>query len=351
MTLDVAGLTKTYGGRGSPVRALDGVSFDVQPGEVVALVGNNGAGKSTLMSIVAGLLSADSGTATVMGEETTANGGTPTRHLGLAPQEEAIYPTLSVRKNLRYFGSLVGLSGDRLDSRVARVATELLLSDLLERTARELSGGQRRRLHTGLALMHDPDVLLLDEPTVGVDVDARLQLLQFVQDSAETGTAVLYSTHQMAEVEQLASRAVILDHGRVLAQGSVQDIIAEHSPPSAELRFSQTDVTLPELLRDSTDLVRTAANGDLVVTVRTPGADYSIADLVGLLDDEARGLLISAEIRMPGFENAYVRIVGRRAVASSALAPHAPSEGSVGQTPDDQWSGNQYSDELQGDGL
>lgn len=309
MSLVVDGLSKTYRTREGSVRALDDVSLSVSAGEVVALVGNNGAGKSTLMSIVAGLLAADSGTATVMGRETTANGGTPSRLLGLAPQEEAVYPTLTVRKNLRYFGSLSGLSGAELDSRVSGVAASLLLADLLDRTTRELSGGQRRRLHTGLALMHDPDVLLLDEPTVGVDIDARLQLLQFVLDTAEAGSAVLYSTHQMTEVEQLASRAVILDHGRVLAHGRVQEIIAEHSPHLAELRFSQVDVTLPNHLDEMVDQVRTTARGDLVVSVRLEDGDQNIADLVDSLGHAARGVLVSAEIHQPSFEGAYVRII------------------------------------------
>lgn len=310
MSLLVESLSKTYGSGEAAVRALDDVSFGVSPGEVVALVGNNGAGKSTLMSIVAGLLAADSGTATVMGDETTAHGGTPSRHLGLAPQEEAVYPTLSVEKNLRYFGSLAGLSGAELDARVASVAASLMLDDLGDRQARQLSGGQRRRLHTALALMHEPEVLLLDEPTVGVDIGARLQLLEFVRGCAEAGCAVLYSTHQMTEVEQLASRAVILDKGHVLAQGHVQEIVTEHSPHLAELRFSLTEVALPARLREDVEEMRTTANDDLVVSIRLGEGD-TIADLLASLNDDARLVLVSAEIHRPSFEGAYVRIARR----------------------------------------
>lgn len=323
MSLVVDALSKTYRSPQGPRRALDGVSLSVGAGEVVALVGNNGAGKSTLMSIVAGLLEADSGTATVMGRATTANGGTPSPHLGLAPQSEAVYPTLTVGRNLRYFGELCGLRGAELDARVTAVAASLLLSDLLGRNASELSGGQRRRLHTGLALMHDPEVLLLDEPTVGVDIDARLQLLQFVRDTADAGAAVLYSTHQMTEVEQLASRAVILDHGRVLADGPVTEIVAEHSPHLAEMRFSGTDVALPDHIRDKIDEERATAHGDLVVSVRMAEGGGNVADLVDSLDDQARRALVSAEIHQPSFEGAYVRIVRSEATQSEATPSEA----------------------------
>ena len=328
MSLDVSNISKTYDKGESPVVALDGVSFSVACGEVVALVGNNGAGKSTLMSIAAGLMAADEGTVTIMGHETTANGGTPTHHLGLAPQEEALYPTLSARRNLAYFGSLAGLRGDPLDRRVAEVAGDLLLSELLDRKARELSGGQRRRLHTGLALMHDPEVLLLDEPTVGVDIDARLQLLQFVRDSAEAGAAVLYSTHQMTEVEQLASRVVVLDHGRVLAKGTVDDLVATHSPPLGELRFNGSTVALPGPLSNDLDQIRTTQDDQTVAVVRLPEVSTTVADLVDQLGDEARGQLVSAQIHAPSFENAYVRIT-RRVDASGT--PVTPSPGTGGQ--------------------
>jgi ABC-2 type transport system ATP-binding protein len=311
MSLQLTDLCKTYTSRAGSIRALDGVSLSVELGEVVALVGNNGAGKSTLMSIVAGLLPADSGTATVMGHVTTDNGGTPTHHLGLAPQEEALYPTLTVGQNLQYFGSLAGLRGAALQERSANVASDLLLADLVDRKALELSGGQRRRLHTGLALMHAPEVLLLDEPTVGVDIDARLQLLDFVRDSASGGAAVLYSTHQLTEVEQIATRAIVLDQGKVLAAGSVTDLVERYSPHLVELRFAADQVDLPEAMGDEVDLVRRTGSGELVVVVRVEDGSVMIADIVALLDEAARSRLLSAELHRPSFENAYVRITRR----------------------------------------
>ena len=309
MTLEVSGLSKAYGSGADRIQALDDVSFDVANGEVVALVGNNGAGKSTLMSISAGLLAADRGTVEAQGHETTRGGGSPTHHLGLAPQEEALYPTLTVRRNLEYFGRLAGLPRARLADRVETVAQELLLGDLLDRSARELSGGQRRRLHTALALMHSPEVLLLDEPTVGVDIDARLQLLQFVLDMAAGGAAVLYSTHQMQEVERIASRAVVLHHGRVLAVGGVDELVAAHARRAARLRIAGTGHQLWDSDPDRLLGVRETPEGDTVLDVATDDGHGSVVDLVDGLPAGMRELVTSVELQEPSFERAYLALV------------------------------------------
>lgn len=313
MSLQIKSVSKTYRTRSARIRALEDVTLSVDRGEVVALVGNNGAGKSTLMSITAGLLSADVGTVTVMGDETTAGGGTPSPHLGLAPQEEAVYPTLTVRANLAYFGTLAGLRGRLLEDRVEEVAGELLLGDLLGRKAVELSGGQRRRLHTGLALMHAPEVLLLDEPTVGVDIDARLALLAFVRDLAQRGAAVLYSTHQMIEVEQVASKAVVLHEGRVLAIGAVEEIVSSHAVPSAELRFmddhDMARGALGETFGTRVLGLRRAGQVHTVAEIRLDRNDAVVADVVEILPRSLRETLVSAEIRECSFEQAYVHLV------------------------------------------
>lgn len=315
--LRVAGVSKRYG-RAAGTQALDGVSLEVGAGEVVALLGNNGAGKTTLMSICAGLLSADAGQVFVEGRETTADGGTPSPDLGLAPQDEAVYPTLTTRQNLRYFGRLSGLRGRELDGRTVDVARHLSIDDLLDRKARDLSGGQRRRLHTGLALMHRPTVLLLDEPTVGVDVDARAELLEFVRATARAGAAILYSTHQLHEVEALDARVVIIDGGRVLARGSVGELVARYAPPVAELRFDRADPELPADLASSVDLASTTPAGELRVVLRLPHAGTHVADVIASLPDATRRCLVGADVPAPSLEQAYLRIVRASPGASGA---------------------------------
>ncbi|MEZ5239139.1 MAG: ABC transporter ATP-binding protein [Microthrixaceae bacterium] len=327
MSLEVSGLSKAYGSGPERIQALDGVSFSVAPGEVVALVGNNGAGKSTLMSIVAGLLACDAGTVHVMGHETTAGRGSPTRHLGLAPQEESVYPTLTVRRNLVYFGRLAGLGAEGLDERLEELASELLLEDLLERRARDLSGGQRRRLHTALALMHSPEVLLLDEPTVGVDLDADAAA-RFRARHSGRGAAVLYSTHQMGEVEQIATRAVILHRGRVLAQGRVEDLVGLHAATSAELRFASRHVEMPVTGPGSPEAVHRTRSGDTVVSLRLEDEQVPVAELVAALPEHLQEVLVSVEVHRPSFERAYLSLV--RAVEGpqplAGAGPEPPAE-------------------------
>jgi ABC-2 type transport system ATP-binding protein len=229
--LIIENLRKSYGS----VDALAGVDLEVGAGEIVALLGPNGAGKTTLVSIVAALLRPDSGQVRVSGIDPHAHPQEARRHLGLAPQETGVYPVLSARENLRFFGGLGGLEESDLRRRVEEVAEAFELSPLLDRQAQTLSGGQRRRLHTAMALMHNPSLLLLDEPTAGVDVEARAHLMGVVRGLADAGAAILYSTHYLAEVEELNASVAILDRGRIIARDSLRSLIRSHGRPRIEL--------------------------------------------------------------------------------------------------------------------
>jgi len=306
--LVVDDVSKTYRQGGRELRALDHVSFQVAAGEIVALLGNNGAGKSTLMSIIAGLIPADGGAVLVEGECVTDHGGRPSDQLGIAPQEEAVYPTLTVRRNLRYFGRLSGLKGDELDRRIEEVAGHLLLRDQLDRRADTLSGGQRRRLHTGLALMHRPTVLLLDEPTVGVDIEARSELLDFVRSTAAQGAAILYSTHQLHEVERLGARVVVIDAGRLLASGSVAELVDRFAPPLVELRLDRDDHELPADLLSAIDETGWI-DGQYRLTARLSESTVAISEVIEYLPERTRAGLLAASIIVPNLETAYHRLV------------------------------------------
>jgi ABC-2 type transport system ATP-binding protein len=229
--LIVEGVRKRYG----ELTALDGVDLEIAPGEVLALLGPNGAGKTTLVSIVAGLLRADAGRVRVAGHDVAREPHAARLRLGLAPQELGVYPTLSVRENLRFHGELAGLRRAELERRVAEVAEALALAPLLARPARTLSGGEARRLHTGMSVMGRPALLLLDEPTAGADVGMRAQLLGLVRALAAAGTGVCYSTHYLHEVEQLDATVAILDAGRIAARGSLAALLARHGRARLEL--------------------------------------------------------------------------------------------------------------------
>jgi len=225
--LEVVDLHKSFG----DVAAVRGVSFSVEPGSVLGLLGPNGAGKSSTVGCVAGLLQPDAGSIHV---NVSARARRSRAWLGLATQDLALFPDLTVGQNLRFFGRL-GARPTSLEESLDRVTELLELTPLLERRVRDLSGGQQRLVHVGVAAAHGPKVLILDEPTAGLDVRARGLVLQFVRSVAAEGTAVVYSSHYLHEVEELCVDVVIIDRGRCIAAGSVDDLIQRHGAGRVEL--------------------------------------------------------------------------------------------------------------------
>jgi ABC-2 type transport system ATP-binding protein len=220
--LVAAGLRKRFG----DVTALDGLDLTVPPGEVTGLIGPNGAGKSTFMALAAGLLRPDAGAVTIAGADPARDPRRARALLGLAPQEVALYPRVTVGEHLRLFGRLADLRGAALRRRIDETVQALRLTELLDRPAGALSGGQRRRTHAATALLHRPRVLLLDEPTAGADPTTREALLAAVRARAGDGAAVCYTTHYLPELEILQATVALLVRGRIIARGSRQDLLA-----------------------------------------------------------------------------------------------------------------------------
>ncbi|MGH2684424.1 MAG: ABC transporter ATP-binding protein [Actinomycetota bacterium] len=296
----VRGLHKSYDG----VLALQGVDLDIAEGEICALLGPNGAGKTTLVSIVCGLRRPDVGTVTVAGIDAVTRSQEARCHIGFAPQELAIYPTVAVRDNLVFAGEIADVRGAELARRVEEVATALELIELLDRPARTLSGGEKRRVHTAMAMLHRPRLLLLDEPTTGVDVATRVRLLQTVRRLAEEdGTAVCYSTHYLPEVEALGASVTIIDRGRVIARGAVADLISRHARTIVEFSFEgpapQLDVGLPVAIDG--DVARFESDRPAVDAAR-------VLTRLGSDADRLRGL----EIVTPSLETVFLALTGRR---------------------------------------
>lgn len=302
--VEISGLRKSYGTR----RVLDDVSVTVGRGEVVGLLGPNGAGKTTLVSILAGLLGADAGSVRALGIDVLRSAHAIRGRLGLAGQDIAVYPSHTVEENLRFFGAIGGLRRKALRQSVVDLVEALDLVEQRTQRARELSGGQLRRLHAGCALVHRPELVLLDEPTAGADPQTRLRLLDLVRKLAADGVTVVYTTHYLTEIEDLDARVVVLGRGRVLAQGSVEELVDTHTRSEIVLRFHGP---APEVCWPG---ATTSADALHLPTAR-PALDVVAAlDAVG----EGRGRLRAVELARADLERAYLAILAAEDLTCTA---------------------------------
>ena len=215
--LEVQTLRKAFG----TLVAVDDVSFSVEAGTLVGLLGPNGAGKTTTVSIVAGLLAPDEGEVLIAGKRIAGDTDPGKRRVGLVPQDLALYDELSARANLTFFGALFNLSGAALEKAMGEALELVGLADRAKNRVKTFSGGMKRRLNLAAGLLHDPDILLLDEPTVGVDPQSRNAIFDNLGVLRGRGKAIVYTTHYMEEVERLADRVVIIDHGKVVANDTL----------------------------------------------------------------------------------------------------------------------------------
>jgi ABC-2 type transport system ATP-binding protein len=216
------GLRKRFGER----LAVDDVGFEIRPGETYGLLGPNGAGKTTTISMVCGILAVDDGEVEVAGQRVDTGTVAAKGAIGYVPQDLAIYPDLTARENLAFFGRLYGLRGPHLRERIAEVLAVIDLADRADERTAQFSGGMKRRLNIGIGLLHRPSLLVLDEPTVGVDPQSRNAILASVEALSAAGMGILYTTHYMEEAERLCDRVGIIDQGRIIAEGTRRELVA-----------------------------------------------------------------------------------------------------------------------------
>ena len=291
--LEVREIRKSYGAH----KVLRGVDLRVEPGQILGLLGRNGAGKSTLITILCGLRRADSGSISICGHRPAS--ADAARLIGYAPQELGIYPDLSVAQNLAAFGELNGLGRRESASRAGEVMDLLGLSEKRGQRASHLSGGQQRRLHAGMAIMHRPRLVFMDEPTVGADVEARSQILRAVRRLADEGAAVVYTSHYLAEFEELGSDITILNEGRIVASGTLEDIIAGHGRAEVTLEFDRPVPAVDGWDADGTALRHVGDEAD-------PGSRIGEALASSALEG-AR--LTDVRIAQASLHNAYLQII------------------------------------------
>ena len=303
-TLEATGLRKRYGER----VALDGVSLSVDRGEIVGLLGPNGAGKTTTLSILATLLEPDSGTLRLAGLSPQSKRNALRRRLGYVPQVISLYPTLSARQNLELFARIHGAGKRQAAATTADALESVGLSPRAHDPVSILSGGMKRRLNLACAMVHRPEILLLDEPTVGVDPQSREQILLTVKAAAESGTAVIYSTHYMEEVESICGRALLIDYGRVVAQGTVAELITLGG------RHPRMEITFQDPPADGwsagVDGVRQLARARIDGKIDLELA--SVAQVSEILERirAAGGRVIEFSVHSPNLSDAFIALTG-----------------------------------------
>lgn len=274
--LDVSHLRKSY----ESTLAVDDLSFHVEAGEVFGLLGPNGAGKSTTMLILAGLLKPDSGSVSIDGRLFDAADGQMRALLGVVPQDLAIYTDLTAHENLKFFGRLYGLTGQLLTERIDSALEQTGLTEQAHSLVGTFSGGMKRRLNFGIAVLHQPRLLILDEPTVGVDPQSRSHLLDCIRTLSAAGMSVLYASHYMEEVEAICHRVAIMDHGRMLACDGLRELLGRLRP-DLRLLVSRCPDALVDRLQGMAEVLA-VPGGETTIIVAGSGDDAR-ADLTGRL--------------------------------------------------------------------
>jgi len=303
--VEARGLRKRFGER----VALDGVDVAVNAGEVAGLLGPNGAGKTTTLSILAGTLAADAGSVRIAGHDLSESAALARLSLGVVPQSLALYPSLTAAENLTFFGRMHGLTKSQALAATARLLEEVGLADRAHDVVATFSGGMKRRLNVACGMPHRPALLLLDEPTAGVDPQSRELIFGVVERAAAAGAAIIYSTHYMEEAERLCARVILIDHGRVVADGPIAQLV---TLAGAESRLELTTrVALQtgwaRALAGVRELPAAAGNGACaVLAVQSIERVPEIIAMAG----EAGGGIVEFHLHRPNLQDAFIVLTG-----------------------------------------
>jgi ABC-2 type transport system ATP-binding protein len=304
--LVVHDLKKSYGSQ----PAVNGISFTISQGEIFGLLGPNGAGKTTTISMLAGLMEPTGGTVSLLGMDLAKNLTRAKARIGLVPQDLALYPTLSARDNLMFFGRIYGLSGKALRARVETVLDLVQLADRANQTVETYSGGMKRRINLAAGLLHQPEILFLDEPTVGVDPQSRNAIFESIEALNRAGLTVIYTTHYMEEAQRLCHRVAIIDHGQVVALDTPAALI--RSVGEGVIRIGIVD-GLAKAVKETAEClpsVHSASFRDGQIDLRVNNAQQA---LVGILDvtNRLQARVTSLQVLEPSLETVFLSMTGK----------------------------------------
>jgi ABC-2 type transport system ATP-binding protein len=293
------------------VVAVDGISFTAEPGKIFGLLGPNGAGKTTTIGCISGLLPPSEGRIRLEGHDVVRDARMAKQILGVVPQELALYEELSATENLKFWAGAYGLRGAQTRDRVQEVLTDLGLSDRAREPVRQFSGGMKRRLNFGCAIVHRPKVLLLDEPSVGVDPQSRIRLRDLVREQANHGNTVLYTTHYMEEAEELCDSLGIVDHGKIIAQGTLAELRAMGAESDVlELRGS-FHVTSCSAAIAKLERVELAEVDESSLRLTLQGATRRLSEIFAAVT-AAGGEIRETTLTQPSLESLFIKLTGKR---------------------------------------
>ena len=305
--IEIKDVTKSYGRQ----KVLQNVSFEIMEGELFGLLGPNGAGKSTLIDILTGIQSMDSGDIFINGKSIKTDKVEIRKHLGLVPQDIALLEELNAVDNLEYFGGLYGLAGQELKSQIEKLLEVAGLTDKKKEKVKNYSGGMKRRLNIAVAMLHNPSILILDEPTVGVDAQSRQHIFDYIQSLAEQGTTILYTSHYMEEIETLCKRVFILDLGEEVAYGTKEEVkkLVGHTQTVA-LTLDRVPAGFDEVLKNSENGIQfvTVDGQDVELTI-----DQTIFSMMKLIEqvEQAQLVIKSVNVKETTLEEAFLQLTGK----------------------------------------
>ena len=311
-------LSKQYNPPDGPM-AINEVDLQIQEGEIFSLLGPNGAGKTTLIAILCGLFPPTSGDAVIAGHSVVQNPMAVKQVIGVVPEEIALYPQLSGRQNLRYFGLLYDMSGQELDKAIDDVLAVIDLTDRAGDKVAHYSSGMKRRLNVGVGLLHKPQIVLLDEPTLGLDPESRRRVLDLVlQLKRDHGVTILYTTHHMEEAQELSDRVGIIHYGKIIALGTPDELI-ETIQAEDTLRLhvgvSKVPADALEALRQVVGVKRVSVGGEAITLSLLHAADV-LPEILRIVE-EAGIVVSSLTVQQPNLEAVFLHLTGERLTAVS----------------------------------
>lgn len=301
--ITIKNLTKKF----PTITALDNISLEIKEKEFFGLLGPNGAGKSTLMNLLIGYLDADNGELNVAGEKVTRNNLESRRKIGLVPQSIALYDEISAQENLEIFGSFFGIKKNLLRAVIAENLNRVELYDRRKDKVKGFSGGMKRRLNIAASLLHNPEILLCDEPTVGVDPQSRNAIFDYLEKLNEEGKTIIYTTHYMEEAERLCSRIAIIDHGKIIASGSLDELLTL-LPYEQTIIISKNQLT--EHKKDLFGKFGTLLNDQEKYELK-PNEKLKLSDFFKSMEENGIGYNF-IDVNKPSLEALFLHLTGRR---------------------------------------